>query len=317
MRHGKHHLSSIVVLLTVVVTLVSSGKTVSGAQMAPTGEPTSAQSLPSVPSSVHSGVIHGFIRTGTTPLSGVSVTVTDTSTGERNTVVTDVTGAFSVILPWNKSYVIRAELAAYITAMKEVLLSDSCCDQRIDFSLVLGSDVARQRQPEGRLDHPGNTQGPLSPGTTPGVFGGSGNEGDSNLHFQLLPGDLSYSGEFFVVVGQVTTVAFFAQMNDQMRLDFENGHELRRLLRLPPQNGGSTASTLGNAESTKGGSSTDVSAGVQNLSSADRPHGAIFWIGGNSALNARPMFWLASPALIPATTVMATVFPLQQPFIQD
>ncbi len=232
MQRGKHHLSSKVVLLAVIVTLISTGENVSSAQMPSTSEPPSAQSLSSAPSRVHSGVIHGFIRAGTTPLPGVSVTVTDVSTNEKNTVVTDMTGAFSMILPWNRSYVIRAERAAYVTATKEVLLDDVSDEQRIDFSLVLGSNITPQR-PAGRLDQPGKAQGLVLPGTTSVLFGGGGNEGDSNLHFQLLPGDLSYSGEFFVVVGQATTIDFFAQMNDQMRLDFENGHELQRLLRLP------------------------------------------------------------------------------------
>ncbi len=89
MHRGKHHLSSLVVLLTVIVALVSAGEAVSSAQTSPGGEPASAQSLPSAPSSVHSGVIHGFVRTGTTPLPGVSVTATDIATGEKSTVATD------------------------------------------------------------------------------------------------------------------------------------------------------------------------------------------------------------------------------------
>ncbi len=296
---GKYPLSSIGMLFAFTVALVSSGQTVSSAQILAIGESTSAQSLPSAPSRVPNGVIHGFIRRGTTPLSAVSVTVTDMSTGERRTVATDATGAFSLVLPWNKSYVIRAELAAYIPATREVLLNDIRYAQQIDLSLEQRSSIARQGQPEERLDQPGKTQGSPSSGTASEVFGGSGSDGDSNLHFQLLPGDLNYSGEFFFVVGQPTTIDFFAQMNDQMRLDFEAGHELRRLLRLPLQNGGSIVSALETVRLPGGGSTNNVSVGGRGLA-RERPHGAIFWTGGNSALNAQPYVLAGQPSPDPS-----------------
>ncbi len=201
-----------------------------------------------------------------------------------------------MILLWNKSYIIRAGLAAYVTATEEVLLSGTSSERRIDLSLVLGSNVAPQRQPDGRLDQRGKA---APTGTTPSLSRTGDDDGDSALHFQQLPGDVNYSGDFFVVVGQPTTVGLFAQMNDQMRLDFEDGDELSRLLKsaTPCQ---VYCKRVEECQTAGDGSSGGVPVGVASLRSANHPHGAIFWTGGNSALNAQPYVLAGQPSPDPS-----------------
>src|SRR5271165_6397789 len=91
---------------------VSTAQTESPTSTAPTTTPAISQSLPSAPSTA-GGAIHGSIKAGNVPLPGVSVTATNTLTGKKYNTTTDVTGAYSMTIPQNGRYVVRAELAAF------------------------------------------------------------------------------------------------------------------------------------------------------------------------------------------------------------
>src|SRR3984885_13261434 len=69
------------------------------------------------------GTITGTVKAGTTPLPGVGVTATNTLTGKKYATTTDVNGAFAMAIPRNGRYVVKAELAAFATETKEVLIN--------------------------------------------------------------------------------------------------------------------------------------------------------------------------------------------------
>jgi len=95
------------------------------------------------------GTIKGTVKAGTVPLPGVSVTATNTLTGKKYATTTDVTGAFAMAIPRNGRYVVRAELAAFATQTKEVLINASGenggkPEQVAEFGLQLASRAAQQ-----------------------------------------------------------------------------------------------------------------------------------------------------------------------------
>src|SRR5579883_830177 len=91
------------------------------------------------------GIIHGSIRSGSTPLPGVSITATNTLTGKKYSTVTDSTGAYTLNIPQNGRYVVRTDFAAFAAETKEVLFNATAAhNQQADFALTLASRVQQQ-----------------------------------------------------------------------------------------------------------------------------------------------------------------------------
>ena len=147
-------------------------------------------SLPSAPSQVPSSdipatlqsqtLVHGTIKSGATPLPGVTITATNTLTGKRFTTATDVNGNYSLAIAGRGRYVVRADFAAFAAVTKEVVISSqapgstaapvqapasnaiqpgqtsTATSQQIDFALVLAS---RQQQADARQAGAGGAAG--------------------------------------------------------------------------------------------------------------------------------------------------------------
>src|SRR5437660_1026714 len=69
------------------------------------------------------GEISGTVKAGNTPLPGVSISATNTLTGQKALTSTDLDGSFKLTVPANGRYVVRAELAAFATITKEALIN--------------------------------------------------------------------------------------------------------------------------------------------------------------------------------------------------
>ncbi|HTC76674.1 MAG TPA: TonB-dependent receptor, partial [Edaphobacter sp.] len=122
-------------------------------QTAPAGQattpPTTAAPAPSVEAS--GGTITGTVKAGAVPLPGVGVTATNTLTGKKYATTTDVNGSFAMTIPRNGRYVVRAELAAFAPETKEVLINAAGENggkpaQVAEFGLQLASRVQQAEQ---------------------------------------------------------------------------------------------------------------------------------------------------------------------------
>ena len=51
--------------------------------------------------SITGGKLHGLVKSGNTPLPGVTVTAQNTLTGKRYSTTTDITGAWLLNIPQN------------------------------------------------------------------------------------------------------------------------------------------------------------------------------------------------------------------------
>ena len=94
------------------------------------------------------GTIRGTVKAGAVPLPGVGVTATNTLTGKKYATTTDVTGAYAMSIPSNGRYVVKAEMVAFASETKEVVvnaagLNGGKADQTAEFGLQLASRVTQ------------------------------------------------------------------------------------------------------------------------------------------------------------------------------
>ena len=104
--------------------------------------PAEAQSAPAAAPA--GGQVHGTIKAGNVPLPGVSVVATNTLTGQRYATITDINGNYSMTIPVNGRYVVKAELAAFAPETKVALIKPTTAspvNQQADFALTLASRV--------------------------------------------------------------------------------------------------------------------------------------------------------------------------------
>src|ERR1700749_4219569 len=109
----------------IAVSLMMVGTSLGQAPLtAQTTAPVVEARAPSAPAAEASGgTISGTVKAGAVPLPGVGVTATNTLTGKKYATTTDQSGAFAMAIPRNGRYVVKAELAAFGTDTKEVLIN--------------------------------------------------------------------------------------------------------------------------------------------------------------------------------------------------
>jgi hypothetical protein len=256
--------------------------------------PAAPTATPAAPTG---GTIHGSVKAGNIPLPGVSVTAANTLTGKKYTTTTDVTGAYSLTIPQNGRYVVRTELAAFAASTQEARLNAATPDQKADFSLILASRAAQQDQQEQRaatrLAGSGGSQALALLGQASDLLQAGGSGGNSGAALPSMAGTADASTDSVAVSGQTGTTNPFAGLGD-LRQGFENEQQLQGLSQVPGQSsggggffGGGFGGPGGGGGGFGGGRGGRGFGNFRNFK-PDQPHGAIFWTGGNSALNAQP-----------------------------
>lgn len=277
-----------------------------------------AQTPPSAPTQ-SGGTIHGVIKSGTTPLPGVSITATNTLTGKKYSTVTDAAGAYSLNIPQNGRYVLKTDFAAFAATTKEALLNATSHDQTADFSLVLasraaqavGSDQAAQLAQ--RLQQYAGS-GALNLSMLAGASGliqaGGANSG-SDAQLPSLANNSDFSNESVAVSGQSGTTNPFAGIDfNQMRQNMEDQEFQQSLSQTPGADRGKGGGPGGDGffiggpgggggPRGGGGGAIRIRGNFRNFK-PNQPHGAFFWNGGNSALNAEPFSIRGAPLNQPA-----------------
>jgi outer membrane receptor protein involved in Fe transport len=264
---------------------------------------------PIVPSSAPSqagGTIHGTVKSGTTPLPGVSITATNTLTGKKYSTVSDVTGAYSLVIPQNGRYVLKTDFAAFAATTKEALLNATSHDQQADFVLTLvsraaqqdGSDQTAQLAQNLRQFAGSGAQNLSLLGAAAGLIQAGGANAGSDAQLPSLANNSDFSNESVAVSGQSGTTNPFAGIDfNQMRQNMDDQEFQQSLSQTPGRasRGGGPGGDFGGGPGGFGGPPGGGGGGrgfggrgnFRNLK-PNQPHGAIFWNGGNSALNAEP-----------------------------
>ena len=290
--------------------MVAAGGLAAGAQVgAPPAAPAAASS-PQAPATVTGGKLHGVVKSGTIPLPGVTVTAQNTLTGKRYQTTTDINGAWALAIPQNGRYVVRTQFAAFAQASQEALLNGANRDQAMTFSLMLASRAALVEQQQDRQDGQAmpaaamqaiqqlaasgaqnlSLMSALTGDTENQAGSGGGGSGAAGAALPSVAGNTDFSGDSVAVSGQTGQVSPLAGMDmDRIRDAMET---------LRAQTGGQTGGLFGGAGGFGGGSFGGGGPGGGGFGGGGRgnfrgfnpsqPHGAIFWVGSNSALDAEP-----------------------------
>jgi hypothetical protein len=267
--------------------------------------PPPAAPAPATAPSQAGGTIHGTVKSGTTPLPGVSITATNTLTGKKYSTVSDATGAYSLAIPQNGRYVLKTDFAAFAATTKEALLNATSHDQQADFVLTLasratqqeGSDQTTQLSQSLRQLAGSGAQNLSLLGAAAGLIQAGGTNTGTDAQLPSLANNSDFSNESVAVSGQSGTTNPFAGIDfNQMRQNMEDNEFQQSLSQTPGRSsrgGGSTPDGnfgFGGGPGSGGGGGGRGFGGRGNFRNfkPNQPHGAIFWNGGNSALNAEP-----------------------------
>lgn len=282
---------------------------------APSPQPAAAPDA----STVAGGRLHGLVKSGAVPLPGVTITAQNTLTGKRYSTTTDVTGAWSMTIPQNGRYVLRTQFAAFASGSQEAVLNAASHDQTVNFDLTLASRaMAQEQQQNAQETQMANAirqianAGPQSMSLLNALTGGETQAGStqaaSGTALPSIAGNSDFSGDSVAVSGQAGSVSPFAGMDmDRLR----DAMESMRVQMGPGGPGG--VLTLNGAGGGFGGGGMmfggpggfgggpgGFRGNFRNFNPT-QPHGAIFWQGSNSALNAQPFSLHGQPQEQPAS----------------
>jgi trimeric autotransporter adhesin len=252
--------------------------------------PLHAPASPALNSLAHGGRIHGSAKQGTIPLSGVNVMITGADSGKKFATLTDGSGGYSITLPDDGRYSIRAVFRANTSSPQEILLGAGRRDLQLNFSFE-GSAVANTLASL----WPPLILAPVAASTVSLQPALSNPGGASGARFPQFTGDPTFSGDIFTVYGVPSIITPYFQMADQMRQDFEDGHELQG----PPMRPYFTTENHTSADA----DSADATAGTDSSTRSaakSKPHGEIFWVGGTSAVDAQSFVIAGQPVPNPA-----------------
>ena len=89
--------------------------------------------------SLTGGSIAGLVKSGNTPIPGATVTASNTLTGQKVTTWTNVAGQYSLHVPANGRYVVKAQMPAFAVITGEALINAANSTQHVDLEIVLAS----------------------------------------------------------------------------------------------------------------------------------------------------------------------------------
>lgn len=281
-----------------------------GAQAAPAAAPASL-------SPAAGGRLHGVVKSGNIPLPGVAVTAQNTLTGKRYSTVTDITGAWSLTIPQNGRYVVRTDFSAFAQQSEEALLNETGRDRTVNFELMLASRAAAQQREQAQqgADSSGNANPMLQAIQQMSGSGAenlsllnamsddtdtaSGAAGVAGAELPSIAGNSDFGADSVNINGQSGQVSPMAGVDvDQIRSAME---EARARGGQPGGDsgglfagaGGLFGGPMGGGMFAGGGGFGGRGGGgggrgnFRNFNPA-QPHGAFFWQGTNSAVNAQP-----------------------------
>jgi len=290
------------------------------APVAPAHPAASVQAAPGSPQAVAGGNLHGVAKCGNVPLPGVTVTAQNTLTGKRYSTTTDINGAWSLTIPQNGRYVIRTQFAAFAQGSQEALLNAANHDQAVNFDLLLASRAqqqqARQTAQEGAGADAAGVQQAIRQLATSGAQSLSlmnslaadteaqgGTQAAAGAALPSAAGNADFGNDSVAITGQSGQVSPLAGVDmDRIRDAIETA---RVQGQIPGAQGGLFGGGGGGSFGGGGfgggfggggfggggfGGPGGGGGGRGNFRGFNpgQPHGAIFWFGSNSLLNAEP-----------------------------
>jgi len=283
-------------------------------QSVPSGPPEAPATQ--VTSAANGGSITGTVKAGAVPLPGVAVTATNTLTGKKYATTTDASGSFAMAVPRNGRYVVKAELAAFGADTKEVLINAAGENggkpaQVAEFGLQLASRIQEQeaRQAATSAGQARGVQALNVTGDGLDASDASANPTPENAGAQLpslgaLGGGGETAGTDSVTVsgamGTTNGLAGYSEDDIRQRIQDAMAQAQRQGGAVGDManqvagvlgglmGGGGFGGPGGGGPGGGGGGRGGARGGGFRGFNPTQPHGAIFYVGGNGALNAAP-----------------------------
>ncbi|MEO6807249.1 MAG: TonB-dependent receptor [Edaphobacter sp.] len=259
------------------------------------------------------GTITGSVKAGAVPLPGVAVTAANTLTGKKYATTTDVNGAFAMAIPRNGRYVVKAELAAFATVTKEVLINAAGENggkpaQVAEFGMELASRAQEQEARQAAATtNAGIARGLQSLNVTgDGLEAADASAGAENPGAQLpslagVEGDAAGQDSVTVngAMGQTNGLASYSEDDIRQRIQDAVANAQRQGGAVGDMannvagmlgglmSGGGFGGRGGGGGGGRGGRGGGGGGSFRGFNPT-QPHGAIFYQGGNGALNASP-----------------------------
>jgi trimeric autotransporter adhesin len=221
-------------------------------------------------------------------VAAATVTVTKPVSGESLTAVTDASGDWSFLHLRRGVYLVRVEKEGYSPLVRQENVSSA--NQELDGSLIpiaegappiIGGRALAALWPPLQIPPPSssglNFNLSIQQQTAAAI-------GHASVSIPSFAGDPYFSDDSFFVNGQANTIIPYLVGSSIMESDFENGPEMQD----PAEYAAQFSNMFGSGPAGGG-------FGALIKTSPVRPHGVLFWNGGNSVLNARPFVITGQP----------------------
>jgi trimeric autotransporter adhesin len=90
------------------------------------------------------GEIRGTVKSGNTPLPGVTVSAANSLTGKKYITSTDIDGTYRILIGGKGRYVVRAEFSAFAAVTGEVVINDESRAGKADLTMILLSRAEKE-----------------------------------------------------------------------------------------------------------------------------------------------------------------------------
>jgi len=233
------------------------------------------------------GDIHGVVKSGGQPLPGVAITAANTLTGQKVVTSTDVDGSYSVHVPSNGRYVLRAQITAFAPATKEIVINAASPNAQVDVEMVLAS---RARQPG--EDPVAQAMGPTVPGRgfqSLGLNQGEGGTEPNGGNEQVVPQGMPVPGMSADAATESVAVSGNASPQDFASMSSEEIQ--RRVQEYRDQRGGAGGPGFaGGPPGGFGGGPPMIAMGGRGRGRFDfnKPHGMVYYSASDSVFDAAP-----------------------------
>jgi trimeric autotransporter adhesin len=262
------------------------------------------------------GTLHGVVKSGAIPLPGVTVTAQNSLTGKKYATTTDITGAWTLTIPLNGRYVVKTQFAGFAAGSDEAVLNATSHDKTVGFALILASRAAAQAGSEAagqQISESAIRQLAATGAQSLSLISALGSDtetqagtptqqaGGSGASLPSAAGNSDFGGDSVAISGQSGQVSPIAGMDpDRIRDAIET-------IRAQGGAAGIFGGALGGGGGGGGfgggfgGGGGGGGRGNFRGFNPGQPHGSMFWIGSNSALNAEPFSVEGQPQVQPAS----------------
>ena len=268
-------------------------------------QPASATAVPQPTTATTQYLLQGLVKSGNTPMPGATVTATNSASGQKIVVWTQVDGSYKLALPSEGEYSVRVQMVAFAPDTQRVTVSATNSNPKLNLQLTLLS----------RAQSPGGTYARGTGGAMRGyqtlsamqaeVEGGSSNNGGESVvpSGMPVPGIPSSIATESVAVSGSNSPSMSGMSSDEMRQRFQDNRSQQG--GIPgaaggPGGGPGGGGGFGGPGGGPGGGGGGVMLRGGRGTNFNQPHGTIYYSANDSVFNAAPYSLTGQPISNPA-----------------